>query len=353
MLVLAALGFLGCASLREAATESTPDAPDASITTSKNGTEPQTTVKDDAGATFFPPPADAGLDAAPDPAPPPTCDGGLCAPELFADVTFADHIAIVEDTLYVGGLGIRRCPLTNCSAPTTVVPQEATREFVVAGGMVYWVTYYNTGLGACPVTGCTDAPAHPITNKTNVRGLVVEDLTLYFTTDDGLFSCPVENCSDATAVNLFGAQTEEPLTLGDNTIYWADDDGQVESFTIGGGGEVLGGSHAQDVWSDGTNVLWASGSHIAICRAPECDGVPMLLPTSVTPRMPISDGTNVYFIDSARYLARCPLTGCPAQGAEVIVDSGELNRIALTPPIINADYIYWPTNAGVYRLPTR
>lgn len=362
LLLAAAIAFAGCASLRDApGNEPTkggpsskkfpPDDADNSATS-----DTVTTFQDPDGGGTFLPASEGGVDPRqPDPTPPPTCNGGLCQPQRIVDRAFVKDLVLDGDDLYLAGDGIQRCKKASCD-PTSITGSAPLGRPVVTGGKIYWIAFYGDSIKTCDVDNCNDAPTTLLTDDDgDMRGLVTDGTNLYFTSSKGLHSCPRTNCSKDTVVDLQATDVanDDPLALADGTIFWGDQQGRgLEAVsTVTGHETTINHGAAQDVWTDGTHLVWVAGHDVASCTIGQSCDAPMLLPPMHAPLMPMTDGTAIYFVDSVQFIARCPLTGCPPEGVEVIADMGQLEHIQPVPPVVDADYIYWTTAAGVYRLP--
>ena len=209
-----------------------------------------------------------------------------------------------------------RCPGDVCVADTLgFAPIAVSLGQSSLAFASYGADYSHLDLSSCPLTGCSGAPT---TVTSNLAVSYANAYGLFSSADAttlGLVSCPVTGCGTNPP------QGTEWLTL----------------------------LPTLDLAADAMHVYTHGNDHIDACSFPACapsaklvaaglGNVTLAFTVPLTPRI-ATDGVSVYFFDfgpSAPWvpatgvrLLKCPASGCPASGPEVLW---------MSPP--------WPSNLG-------
>jgi len=297
---------------------------------------------------------DGGADAAKDSSV--VCDGP-CPPEvLVSGLSQATAITVDANNVYFGiesGNGtVYQCPKTGCKgAPIELGPGYAT-SIVVAGGLVYWGDFAGAKLVSCAVGGCAKAPTSVVSNQMQMKGVVTDDVDLFWAADGVIRRCPRATCSTATAQDITTGQGfVQSMAAEQGKVIWPDNN-KINICPAAGacGTPTVLGPGSGDVSIRSGRAYWVNGTAktVVMCPLTGCAGGPITIGSSSEPRYPVSDGVNVYWRDGfLDQIYRCPSGGClPSPTVLATKQRGQPGgQIAL-----DGEYVYWTTASTVVRL---
>ncbi len=251
------------------------------------------------------------------------------------------------------------CVAGACQPWTLATGEPNPWHLACDSARVYWTNDIAPGsIRACPLAGCTGAPASIASMATGYTRIAVDGGNLYFSEFDAgvVATCASTSC------------TPQPLASGENqpmgvaviagTLYWADSGGttvrmlspgattpQTLASSAGGGPRTLA--------YDASTVFWTtSGGHIESCALNGCPSPTVLAPSEPSPYFIAVYGGDVYWGDSLDpgRVQRCPTSGCSPTGPQTIAATPFSNGIA-----VDATGIYWvagdTTSGAVYFCP--
>ena len=300
---------------------------------------------------------DGGADSAKDATV--VCDGP-CPPEvLISGLSQATALTVDANNVYFaiesGNGTVYQCPKTGCKgAPIELGPGYAT-SVVVAGGQVYWGDFAGGKLVSCAVGGCAKAPTSVVSNQTQMKGVVTDDVNLFWATNGLIRTCPRATCSDATARDITTGQGfVRSMAAEQGKVIWPEISVSKIHACPAAGPCVTPtalGAGVADVSTHAGKAYWVTGTPtntVVTCPLTGCPGGALTIGSSSQPRFPVSDGVNVYWRDGfLDQIYRCPSGGClPSPVVLATKQRGQPGgQIAL-----DGEFVYWTTTSTVVRL---
>jgi hypothetical protein len=350
--------FFACSELRvadEAADAGTgSEEPDADEADADDGAPDGAARAKDGGGKDASTPKDSGAkDSAP---PPPTCDGPCPPEELATGLKQATALAVDANNIYFAVEGspangaVYQCPKTGCVGAPILLGGGYATGIVVAGGAVYWGDFFSGKVVSCAVGGCSNAPSAVVSNQPSIKGVFTDGVDLFWSTNGAIRRCPQATCSDATVAGIVTGQgLIVSIAAEQGKVLWASS-GSIQSCAVGPCPSPIAlGPGAADVSIHAGVAYWVTSSKTVVrCPLGGCNGKPLTVGSSQAPRVPVSDGTSVYWRDELfDQIYRCPAIGC-TPGLEILAYGQRMQsggQIAL-----DGQYVYWTNTSGVYRL---
>jgi hypothetical protein len=259
-------------------------------------------------------------------------DGGspIAGPTPVATHQYSAFAVAVDDSRVYWTMGepvprgsdataVRSCTKADCAA--TVITYAAGQSGARSGGglftgsiavnhdRVFWAA--PGGVVACPIAGCTGAPA-VIAAGFSPLTFLADDQTVYLVSgvDATLVSCPVDGCSSPPAVVALIEGTTS-IAADQQNLYWSEaatpDSGVIKTIPKDRSGPVR---------------IIASGLHQPGAVAVSAD--------------------RFYFAENygAGKIRSCPISGCVGEPATVAVDQSYPRELA-----VDRSHAYWFTTA--------
>jgi hypothetical protein len=243
------------------------------------------------------------------------------------------------------------CPCGACSAgvcgatllgTTAIGPGTPQPDTIAVDGLhLYFANLYagfagEASVGWLPKVGGANIPLD--TGLTNASGVTVSAGIVYFTDDSGIWSMPVNQSTGTTLLlaNQPTGQRYTNLATDDVNVYATDPfGGAVTAVSIATGAMTplaTGQESPEAIVTDGVNVYWIDSTP-AIMQQPVVGG-------TITPIVPLgveglaTDGVNVYFADVSGNIGFVPVGG----GQVTTLASGQPNPRGIT---VTASAVYW------------
>lgn len=279
--------------------------------------------------------------------------GNDCPIERISDnAGQATVVAVSGSNVYFGDDGpsngaVFQCPKTGCVGKPLRLGEGYTRAIVVHDAKVYWTDYANGHVLACPVGGCSDEPTI-VASSAGPRFVASDGHLLVWDTSDGeIRACELPNCASPFVV-AGGQGKIDGLTIATNKVYWTPRAGSIYTSPLIAGSTptLFAAGDASQVTVHLGRVYWIRDNAIISCTADSCSDV-RTIGASTAPAALALDSENLYWRDRLEGRAyACSRVGC--QSGMTVFAEGPLSAESAN-LVIDGNYVYWTTGAGVVR----
>lgn len=301
------------------------------------------------------------------------CIGGVCQPALVASTAhqldMPHALAITNNAIFwAEQTRVRSCPLPQgcLLAPLLIADAyEDIRYIIARDGVIFFSGCRNCDdkreLYRCPASGCLN-PAQSVSwhEGFNTQG-ISSKTSLYWRDNYYLFRCTAADCTSTDTrwtKTALGLPDMVSIDTDGDTIYIRASTGNLLTCpeAVGCDSPIQLSNSASPNYTfraHSGKFYWlyevpSLPAKVQVCSIGNCSGSTATLATDssgVTELM--VDTTGVYWINAMRGTIRhCPLTGCPAGGANTLATgrSGH-NSLALGP-----GFVYWVEGNSIFKV---
>ncbi len=155
------------------------------------------------------------------------------------------------------------------------------------------------------VAGAGGTPESIERSDSLIGDITIQEGVLYWTASNGVFRRELTSAAATTTRLVSASANNGPIATDSNSVYWAGVAGDpIRKVPLAGGTstDVVTGTEAFYIASDGTNIYWSDFDMQggAFVMAPVGGGTPTVLATGLSNPGDIAiEGSNVYFANSS------------------------------------------------------